>query len=267
MIVERRTLSEKVSLSGRGLHSGEPVTVTIFPNDNGIRFRVGSEEVEANPHHVTDTSRCTVLGSVRTVEHLMSALAAHKITDALVELSYPEVPGLDGSSKEWYSLLGECRFDELSSIELNDIYTRLYVHADDIKVAVGKGQGHWRFDFVTGERWPGEMSFDCPDVMAAYAVEIAPARTTVFSEEIELAKAAGLGRGLDESSVLILGSQGYENEARFDNEPARHKLLDLIGDLYLAGVPIDHLNVVATKSGHRRNVEMAKLLYDTTRWK
>ncbi len=267
MIVERRTLSEKVSLSGRGLHSGEPVTATILPSERGIWFRVGEEEVEANPHNVTDTSRCTVLGSVRTVEHIMSAFGALGITDAQVELSYPELPGLDGSAREWYSLLNQTQFEELSPIELNDIYTRLYVHADDIKIAVGKGHGHWRFDFVTGERWPGEMSFDCPEVVAAYASEIAPARTTVFVEEIAMAKAAGLGQGLDESSVLILGTEGYENEARFESEPARHKLLDLIGDLYLAGVPIDHLNVVATKSGHRRNVEMAKLLYDTTRWK
>jgi hypothetical protein len=143
------------------------------------------------------------------------------------------------------------------------MYARLFVQADDIKIAVGKGHGHWRFDFVTSPRWPGEMTFETVNVMDHYESEIAPARTTVFSEEIEMVKAAGLGRGLDESSVLIIGESGYENPSRFPDEPARHKLLDLIGDLYLSGVPIDQLNVVGTRSGHRRNIEMAKLLWES----
>ena len=70
----------------------------------------------------------------------------------------------------------------------------------------------------------------------------------------------GLGKGLDEKSALILGIEGYKNEARFPDEPARHKLLDLIGDLYLSGVPIRHINVVAERSGHRTNVKAAAML-------
>lgn len=264
MTIERRTLLKAITLQGLGLHSGVPVTVTVNPGERGIRFHLEGEVINAVPSNVTDTSRCTMLGRVRTIEHLMSALAAHEITDADIELSAEELPGLDGSSREYYTALKSVGTTCLGEEEVDDIFTRLYIQADDIKVAVGKGTGHWRFDFDSGDRWPGQMSFDSPDVLSVYEREIAPARTTVFRSEIEMARAAGLGQGLDESSVLILGPDGYDNTPRFDTEPARHKLLDLIGDLALAGIPIRHLNVVATKSGHRRNVEMAALLYDAT---
>jgi UDP-3-O-acyl-N-acetylglucosamine deacetylase len=195
----------------------------------------------------------------------MSAFAALGITDAHIELSYPELPGLDGSSLSWFTALQGIGSQECGSKELNDLYSRLFVQAESLKLAVGKGNGHWRFDFVTDNRWPGEMTYESQNVLVDYESEIAGARTTVFSEEIELVKAAGLGQGLDESSVLIIGQSGYDNPARFTDEPARHKLLDLIGDLYLSGVPIDQLNVVGVRSGHRRNVEMAKMLWEASR--
>jgi UDP-3-O-[3-hydroxymyristoyl] N-acetylglucosamine deacetylase len=223
------------------------------------------DSYDAIPANVTDTSRCTVLGTVRTVEHLMSAFAACAITDAHVEITYPELPGLDGSAILFMNALNKCGTEDVGTVEAKDIYSRLFVQAENLKIAVGKGNGHWRFDFVTGERWPGEMTFESFNIKDDYESQVAPARTTVFTEEIELVKAAGLGRGLDESSVLILGEKGYENAERFTDEPARHKLLDLIGDLYLAGVPIDQLNVVGYRSGHRSNVEMAKLLFESCR--
>ena len=262
MIINRRTLKNECVLSGKGLHSGEPVTIHVFPSSEGIQFQFGKEIVDAKPHNVTDTSRCTVLGTIRTVEHIMSALASLAITDARIELTYPELPGLDGSSLMFLTALKSCEIEDLGTRELNDIYARLFVQADNVKIAVGKGFGHWRYDFITEPRWPGEMSFESENIAQEYEIEISPARTTVFSEEIEQVRAAGLGQGLDESSVLIIGQTGFENEARFPDEPARHKLLDLVGDLYLAGVPIEMLNVVGYRSGHRRNVEMANLLYE-----
>jgi UDP-3-O-[3-hydroxymyristoyl] N-acetylglucosamine deacetylase len=239
------------------------VNVTISPSSEGIQFQHGHDVFDAIPANVTDTSRCTVIGNVRTVEHLMSAFAAQGITDARVELTYPELPGLDGSAIAFVDALAAIGTEVLGTREVQDVYTRLFVQADDLKIAVGKGNGHWRFEFVTGDRWPGHMTYESLNIVEEYRKEVAPARTTVFTEEIELVKAAGLGKGLDESSVLIIGEAGYENVARFPDEPARHKLLDLIGDLYLSGIPIDYLNVVGYRSGHRRNVEMAKLLFDS----
>lgn len=234
-----------------------------MPGSDGIYFCHGTDRVQAIPGNVTETSRCTVVGTVRTVEHLMSALAALAITDAEIDLTYPELPGLDGSAAPFYDALAQCGIETLGTKDVKDIYARLFVQSDNLKIAVGKGDGHWRYDFVTENRWPGELNYETEEILREYRSEIAPARTTVFTEEIEQVRAAGLGQGLDESSVLIIGNSGYENDARFPNEPARHKLLDLIGDLYLSGVPIDQLNVVGYRSGHRRNVEMAKLLFDS----
>jgi UDP-3-O-acyl-N-acetylglucosamine deacetylase len=104
------------------------------------------------------------------------------------------------------------------------------------------------------------MTYESENVVTDYRSGIAPARTLVLSEEVPHIIAAGLGQGLNKDQVLVLGENGYENEARFADEPARHKMLDLIGDLYLSGVPIDHLNVVASRSGHRTNVIAAARL-------
>ena len=263
MIVNRRTIKTECILSGLGLHSGAAVTLRAFPSSDGIQFQHGQDVFDAIPTNVTDTSRCTVLGTIRTIEHIMSALAFLEITDVRIELSYPELPGMDGSAKPFVDALRSCGTEDLGSKEFNEIYARLFVQAENVKIAVGKGTGHWRYDFITEARWPGEQTYESTDVLKSYEAEIAPARTTVFSEEIEMVQAAGLGRGLDESSVLIIGTTGYDNPARFVDEPARHKLLDLIGDIYLSGVPISHLNVVGFRSGHRRNVEMAKMLFET----
>lgn len=263
MIINRKTIRQECHLSGRALHSGEAVTVRILPGSDGIIFRHGSDQFQAIPKNVTDTSRCTVIGTIRTVEHLMSALAALAITDVEIDLTYPEMPGLDGSAAPFYDAIAACGTESIGTKEVEDIFARLYVQADNLKIAVSKGDGHWRYDFVTENRWPSELMFETSNIMQDYRPEIAPARTTVFTEEIEQVRAAGLGQGLDESSVLIIGESGYKNEARFPNEPARHKLLDLIGDLYLSGIPIDKLNVVGYRSGHKRNVEMAKLLFDS----
>jgi UDP-3-O-[3-hydroxymyristoyl] N-acetylglucosamine deacetylase len=265
LIINRQTIGAELAIEGKGLHSGQPVIAKLFPSSEGIQFKHGSDIFEATPGNVTDTSRCTVLGTIRTVEHIMSALAGLAITDVRIELSYPELPGLDGSALGYVNAIKQSGTEALDPREAKDIYARLFVQTDNLKIAVGKGSGHWRYDFITDERWPGVMTFETLDVAKEYETQIAPARTTVFSDEIEQVKAAGLGQGLDESSVLIIGEKGFENGTRFDNEPARHKLLDLIGDLYLAGVPINQLNVVGYRSGHRRNVEMAKLLFDSCR--
>ena len=97
-MIHLRTLKNSVRLDGLGLHSGEPVQVTISPGDQGIRFRYGMSIIQALPENVVETRRCTKLGEVSTIEHLMSALAGCEITDAEIELTAPELPGLDGSA-------------------------------------------------------------------------------------------------------------------------------------------------------------------------
>lgn len=259
-MMKRLTIRREVRLSGRGLHSGVPVEVVIAPAENGIHFRRGILAVQAIPENVTETRRCTRLGEISTIEHLMSAFGGLEITDAAVSLSAPELPALDGSSAEYVAALSEAGFESLPAKDIGDLFTRVFIQQDSIKIAVSKGSGRWSYRYDTGERWPQEMSFECEDAVACYGEQIAPARTFALSEEVPQLLAAGLGKGLDEQSVLIVGNTGYEGVARFPDEPARHKLLDLMGDLYLSGVPVRHLNVSAERSGHSSNVKAAAML-------
>ncbi len=261
MTYARKTVRRQAEFEGLGLHSGVPVRVTVNPGNGGIVFRNGVQAWPATPESVTDTRRCTKLGDISTVEHLMSALAAVEITDAEVEVSAPELPAMDGSAAPYYAGLLEAGLEELGESETGELFSRIFVPDGEAKVAISAGTGHWRYEFHTGDRWPGLQVFETKDVVADYGAKIAPARTFGFEEELPMIAAAGLAKGLDETSALVLGQHGYLNEARSLDEPVLHKMLDAIGDLYLAGIPIRFLNVTAARTGHTANVKAAALLF------
>ena len=245
---------------GKGLHSGEPVVVHVHPGGDGLAFRLGDQRIAAIPDNVADTSRCTRLGPVSVIEHLLAALAGLEVTDAEIETTAPEMPALDGASRRYVDGLRQVGFETVGALNVEGPFARVFHHEDAIKVAVASGTGHWRYDFECGERWPGYQTYEALDVVEVFADEIAPARTFAFSEEILPLLELGYAKGLDPDTALILGEEGYKGEPKFHNEPARHKLLDCLGDLALAGVPARALNVVAERSGHRTNVETARLL-------
>jgi UDP-3-O-[3-hydroxymyristoyl] N-acetylglucosamine deacetylase len=265
LIYDRKTLKSDAIFEGVGLHSGEPVRVVVRPSDSGIQFRRGATTTPARPENVTDTTRCTRLGEVSTIEHLMSAFCGLEITDADVEVQGIEMPGLDGSATGFVSGLTAAGFENIGEAEVGTPFSRVFIQEENVKIAIGRGSGHWRYVFEVPNRWPGEQAFDQEDIAAEYASEVAPARTFALAEEVPAILQAGLAKGLDDQSALILGIEGYKNDARFENEPARHKLLDLLGDLYLAGVPAKFLNVVAERSGHASNVRAAGLLAEAVR--
>lgn len=258
MTFPRRTLSAPATLDGLGLHGGAPVTVTIHPGEEGLWFRSGAIRVEARPENVGDTTRCTNLGGISTIEHLMSAFAGLGVTDAEVELTAPELPALDGSAAPFVAAIEASGTADFGTFEIEPPFSRVFLQEGDIKIAIGKGEGFWRYAYSLGARWPGDMEFEMTP--GSYAAEVASARTFALAEELPAIIQAGLARGLDRDSALVLGNQGYKNEPRFEDEPARHKLLDLVGDLYLSGVPIAALDVVAERSGHRTHVQAAGML-------
>ncbi len=262
MTFPRRTLAADVRLEGLGLHGGEPTVLTIHPGERGIWFLSRGERTEARPENVTDTTRCTKLGNVSTIEHLMSALAGLGVTDAEIELTAPELPALDGSALAYVNALRSAGLVDTGTFELPALYNRLFLQEDGIKIAMGKGEGFWRYVYDLGDRWPGVQEFEMTP--GAYETEVAPARTFALAEELPPIIQAGLARGLDRESALVLGIEGYKNRPRFPDEPARHKLLDLVGDLYLSGVPVAALDVVAEKSGHRTHVKAAAMLAQAT---
>ena len=261
---DRLTVKESISFEGKGLHSGSPVTASVHPGRDGIAFRSGNNRWRAEPSEIKETVRCTRLGDISTIEHLMAALAGLGITDAEVEVTGGELPAAGGSSIEFVVGLRRVGLEKIGTMEVTPPYARVFVKCTDRSLAIAAGDGRWRYDFVTNEGFPGTQSFEavlCPTV---FSEEVAPARTIAFAHEIETARRAGLGLGLDENTAIIIGPDGYENPVLFEDEAARHKLLDLIGDLYLSGVPLQAIDVIAERSGHSANVEAAAKLAQAT---
>jgi UDP-3-O-acyl-N-acetylglucosamine deacetylase len=262
---DRKTPKQDVIFEGAGLHSGTPVRVIVHPASDGIRFRFGSEIVQAHPKNVTDTSRCTKLGSISTVEHLMSALAGCEITDADIELNAQELPALDGSSAFYCQEFQKVGTTVVGRAQLTGPFARVFMHEKNSKIAVATGSGHWKFEYNTGDRWPHCQVYEIESVHEGYVHQIAGARTFGMEEELAAVQAAGLAKGLDLKTALVIGHQGYMNAPLFEMEPARHKMLDLIGDLYLVGVPIRFLNVACEQGGHWINVKAAAMLADNVK--
>src|SRR5688572_22047612 len=140
---QRQTLSSSATFDGFGLHSGTPVTVRIEPSDKGIWFQCGSERVQARPEFVTDTSRCTRLGTISTVGHVMSALGGFGVTDADVVLTAPELPALDGASLAFSEGISNSGLEPLGEMRFG-LFERVFFVEDPIRIAVAKGEGHWR---------------------------------------------------------------------------------------------------------------------------
>ncbi len=186
----------------------------------------------------------------------MSALAGMGVTDAEIRVSEPELPALDGAAGTYAAGLSQAGLVEIGRATF-DLFERVFFVEDGIRIGLSKGDGRWRFDFECDERWPHSQSFDCTLAPNVFVDDVAGARTFAFQEEVEALRAAGLAQGLDLTTALILGESGYVNHALWEDEPARHKLLDLIGDLYLSGVPPTLINAVSVRSGHRTNVQAA----------
>lgn len=257
MTFERRTVRDEVILEGFGLHFGEPVKVRIIPGGAGIRFHWNGAAYAAVPENVTDSKLSTALGPIATIEHLMSAFAGAEITDADVELTAPELPALDGSALPFYNAILAAGFEVIGECTAENLFTRIFKHDEAGKIALSAGTGHWRYRFSSENRYPFESEFEVNDVVLNYFSEIAPARTFGWEVDLPAIREAGLAKGLDENSAVLLGNNGPLNFVRFADEPVRHKLLDAIGDIYLAGIPIRLLNFSGERSGHALNVQVA----------
>lgn len=256
----RLTLRDSVELAGPGLHSGEECLVKIHPGQAGFRFHVGGEWIEAHPKNVTDTTRCTRLGEISTVEHVLSGLAGLGVTDADIEVAGGELPAADGCSSPYSELAWGVGLVGCGRVFVEGPFARVFLQELPAKYAVGLGEGWWRAAYIREEEFVGRQEFEMQWSADVYRADVARARTFVLESELELARAAGLGKGLSDQSCLLVTPSGYGNESRYDDEPSRHKLLDLIGDLALSGVPIAHLDVVAEHTGHTNNVRVAQKL-------
>jgi UDP-3-O-[3-hydroxymyristoyl] N-acetylglucosamine deacetylase/3-hydroxyacyl-[acyl-carrier-protein] dehydratase len=297
MIEQQRTIAKEVSISGIGLHTGTSCTMTFkpAPDNFGIRFvRIdlgGNPEIPANVDYVVDISRGTTLGlgdaKVYTVEHVLSAIYGLKIDNLIIELDGIEPPVGDGSAMPYVEKLLEAGIvqQETPKDYLVIDKTVMY-HDEENKIdIVALPLDDYRITIMVDYENPalGSQHTGLFDLEKEYVTEFAPARTFCFLSEVESLADQGLIKGGDINNAVVIVDHEIDNEKlsrlktklnldhdltvingfldnnklRFKNEPVRHKLLDMIGDLALIGVPIK-AQILAARPGHRANVEFAK---------
>ena len=295
MSVKQNTLGAPITFSGKGLHTGKQVTMTVSPapENHGIVFRridiAGAPSVPALCDYVVDTSRGTTIAQgearVSTIEHIMSALWTLGVDNALIDINAPETPIMDGSAREYAAEILRVGIVEQSADRKYYEVTEKQVYAipeKGVMLAIYPNEEFTaavHIDFnskVIGNQY---ATFNPED---NYTEKIAPNRTFVFLHELEALAAAGLVKGGDVDNAIVIVENpvseeqmqrlstlfdkkdikvtgGYLNnlELRATNEMARHKLLDLLGDFALLGMRIKG-NVMATRPGHFANTEFMK---------
>ncbi len=270
-VSKQHTLQQPVTFSGPGLHSGAECSVTVNPGapNSGIVVASGGVTEKLNPSLAEGSRNCNAvrLGpdlEILTVEHLLSAVWATGIDNALLEFTGPEAPGLDGSALVYAQELTK------AGIVPQDADRNVFIPKTAVSVGNDKAgvtafpspDGAFRVTYVLDYRESPKargtvtMAVD-PD---AFAREIAPARTFVMKEHAAAMQAAGLGKGANTTNTLVLdGDAVVGNEFRVADECVRHKILDLIGDLSILNRRLG-VHIVANKSGHALNIELAKAL-------
>lgn len=264
----QQTVASEISCVGIGLHSGKPVEFTLkpAPEDTGVVFiRTDLPQrpmIHANPGNVTSTVRATTLSEngaeVFTIEHLMAALSMMGIDNVYVEMSSPEPPVLDGSALEFCKLIekaGVVKQDKERKVYKLDKSFAVY-DGDRYLIAVPSDTYRISFTSINSHPLLGTQYFDIEMNKENFLGEIAGARTVAFMEEIEALQKAGLGLGGSIENVVIFDKDKVLAPMRYDNELIRHKILDVVGDLYLLGNIKAH--IIAVQSGHAFNSELAK---------
>ncbi|MHA1600425.1 MAG: UDP-3-O-acyl-N-acetylglucosamine deacetylase [Alphaproteobacteria bacterium] len=279
--LRQRTLRNAIHCSGIGLHSGAKVNMTLHPApaNHGIIFRrsdiANSMDIAANWQNAVETPMCTTLvgsdgAKVATVEHLMSALSGSGIDNATVELNGPEVPVMDGSAAPFVFLV-ECAGTVEQSAPRRVLEIRKPVSVSDPhrSATLLPGQGLWiEFEIDFDSRAVARQEWSIQVTQDNYKRDISRARTFGFLREVDELRKMGLGRGGSLDNTVVVDGDGILNDGglRYGNEFVRHKVLDMIGDLYLAGAPVVG-RVRGARSGHALTLRLLKALFaDSSAW-
>ncbi|MCB9719373.1 MAG: bifunctional UDP-3-O-[3-hydroxymyristoyl] N-acetylglucosamine deacetylase/3-hydroxyacyl-ACP dehydratase [Candidatus Omnitrophica bacterium] len=269
----QKTIAQETTLSGVGLHTGNEVTITLKPApvNSGIRFqRIDlplKPVIKADWENLCPDAkipRCTTIGRgegvVHTIEHLMSALAGSGITNLHVDINGNELPGCDGSAQGFLDALKAAgiqtqdaeqdTFNVTKPVGVSQNGSSIFISpADDLRISYVLDYRHPLLhsqfrEFVIDEE--------------TYGQQIAPSRTFCLQREAEELINQGLGKGANYQNTLVVGENGVlENNVRFEDEFVRHKILDIIGDLYLLGAPLKG-HIFAVKSGHELNARLVR---------
>ena len=247
----QKTLARSLSFTGVGLHRGIPVTVTLHPAaaNQGLRFvrtdLPGRPQIKAHFTRVVSTTRATTLGeggaTLATVEHLLAALVGLGVDNALIQVEGPELPIMDGSAAPFARLLAEAGFRSLPwprAYFLIQHPVELRQGDQFMRVTPGEPRITYTIDF--SHPLIQRQRFTVPLKSESFASEIAPARTFGFLKEVQYLQTKGLALGGSLDNAVVLDDCGVLNPEglRFPEECVRHKILDVVGDLALLGLPL-----------------------------
>ena len=273
---KQKTIKKSVSLKGKGLHTAGEVELKFSPAsiDSGVNFiRTDLPQktlIKADISSLLEIKRSprrTSIGindiEIHTIEHLMAALAGLSIDNILIEINNSEIPGLDGSALEFVKVLKEVGICEQDAPRrFISIKEPLIIEKEDTFIAINPDSSfrisytlHYDNKHLNTEYLNLTINHD------VFESQIAPARTFCLEEEVVGLKSMGLGKGADYENTLVVSKKGVlNNKLRFEDEFIRHKISDLIGDLYLLGRPIKG-HIIAVKSGHPLNTNLIKRIH------
>jgi UDP-3-O-[3-hydroxymyristoyl] N-acetylglucosamine deacetylase/3-hydroxyacyl-[acyl-carrier-protein] dehydratase len=272
----QRTIRTPFEVSGVGLHSGKNIKMRVqpAPPGNGVVFhRVDipdSPEVPARADSITHSQRRTTLkvgnAEIDTVEHLLACCHALAVDNLHVELDGPEVPGVDGSARVLADRLVDAGIvEQRAERRVYTISEPIAVRERETSIVAYPQESGLTIQYLGDFRFPGIQSqnYSCKVDSQTFLNEVAPARTFCLADEVDMLRAAGLGKGASAENTVVLNPN--ETPAfRIPDEPVRHKVLDLIGDLSLVGADLS-AHIVASRSGHSLNQELVKRIVDDVR--
>ena len=267
------SILKEIEISGSGLMKNKPCTVNFFPSDSGkIRYFVkGQKEFEANVDNVLTTDQCVTLGNKTSkamlTEHLSAAMAFCGIDSIDICMSETEVPILDGSAKEWVELFKKAGIEKSSINEKLFGKKKYYTVSEPVYYLNGKTSLVILPDNELTISYA--VNYDHPDLIRRWVSynannqnEIIEARTFGFYKDLKKFQALGFAQGVTKENTVGLDGSGYTTELRSEHEPIKHKVLDLIGDLYLTGVnPLNlKAQILVKEAGHAVHIKAAKVL-------
>ncbi len=268
---KQRTIKAPCSISGRGYWTGRANTVSFLPaeENTGIRFVIDHVEVPATTEHSSGLALRTRLGTAPAqldmVEHVMAALYGLQIDNCRIECTANEMPGLDGSSLAVALALNSAGIEEQNSPRATLVIHDEISVGDDSAWVKAQPVAHGGYEAEYQLQYPSDSpipsaSFSCLVTPRTFSRDLAPARTFVTRQEAEALQAAGMGKHVTYQDLIVFDHDGpIDNTLRFPDECARHKTLDLVGDLALCGVDLVG-RLTAHKSGHQLNAQMAAKL-------
>lgn len=271
LYTQQWTIKNPVSIAGKGLHSGEPAEVTFHPapEDHGIAFvwtdGRQSVRVPALARYVTETTLSTTLSHkqalLRTVEHALAAVYGLGLSNVLIEVRGNELPVADGCAAQYCAaLLGAGVHAQAAARQVLRIDQPCWVAEGD-KFVVALPADELQITYATdfGHPYAGPMLHQFELHPQAFLEDIAGARTFCLRRDLEEMLRLGLARGGNLDNALVIDDNGYSSAPRYPDEPVRHKILDLIGDLALVGVALQ-ANILAVKAGHALHTKLARQL-------